>query len=256
MIDAPSFSLTDRTVVITGGGGGLGSAAAVAFAKAGADVAVVARSKDKCEAAAAQVRACGRRAAVVVADVTSQESVAEMAAEVERSLGPIDVLFNNAGVTSPRAILDLPSEDWDRIIDVSLKGTFLSSRAVAPGMIERRSGRIINMGSILSSRGIANRAAYCAAKAGIENLTRAMAIEFGPHGITVNALAPTVIVTDLNRELVKTQPALYKGIIDRTPLGRLGNPDDILGALVFLASPAAAFITGQTIYVDGGYTAS
>jgi NAD(P)-dependent dehydrogenase (short-subunit alcohol dehydrogenase family) len=256
MSAAPRFDLTGKIAVVTGGGGGLGTAAAIAFAQAGADIAVVARSRDKCEAAAEKVRAEGRRAAVVVADVTSQESVAAMVADVERALGPIDILFNNAGVTSPRSILDLPPEDWDRIVDVSLKGTFLCSRAVAPGMMQRRAGRIINMGSILSSRGIGNRAAYCAAKAGIANLTRAMAIEFGPHNITVNALAPTVIVTDLNRELVRTQPALYKGIIDRTPLGRLGNPEDILGALIFLASPAAAFITGQTLYVDGGYTAS
>lgn len=256
MANSPSFDLSGKTVLVTGGGGGLGSAAAVAFAEAGANVAVVARTRDKCEAAAARVAACGRRSAVALVDVTVPQSVAEMVASVERELGPIDILFNNAGVTSPRSILDLPIEDWDRIIDVSLKGTFLCGRAVGQGMMQRRSGRIINIGSILSSRGLGNRAAYCAAKAGIENLTRAMAIEFGPHNITVNAIAPTVIVTDLNRELVKTQPQLYKAIVDRTPLGRLGNPEDILGALVFLASPAADFITGQTIYVDGGYTAS
>ena len=136
-----------------------------------------------------------------------------------------------------------------------IRGTFLCSKAVVPAMAARGSGRIINMGSILSKVGMGSRSAYVTSKAGIAHFTQALALELGPLGITVNALGPTVIVTDLNRELVRTQPQLYDSVRRRTALGRLGNPEDIAGALVFLASPAAAFITGQTLYVDGGYTA-
>ncbi len=254
-INAPKFDLSGKRIVVTGGSGSLGGVAALAFAEAGADVALVGRSRDKCERVAQAVRERGRRAAIVLADVTDVQSVADMAGAAESELGTIDILFNNAGITSPRSLVDITPDDWQRVIDVSLRGTFLCTRAIVPKMIARRAGKIINMGSILSSRGLGNRGAYCAAKAGIENLTRAMAIEFGPHNITVNAIAPTVIITDFNRELVKTQPALYQGIIDRTPLGRLGETDDILGALVFLASAASGFITGQTLYIDGGYTA-
>lgn len=141
-------------------------------------------------------------------------------------------------------------------MDVTARGAFLCGRAVAPLMIRQSGGRIINMGSILSGHGIANRAAYCAAKAAIANLSRAMAVKLGPHGITVNTVAPTVIVTDLNRHLVAKQPEVYGKILDRMPPGRFGRPEDLAGALVFLASPASAFITGQILHVDGGFDAT
>jgi NAD(P)-dependent dehydrogenase (short-subunit alcohol dehydrogenase family) len=251
----PSMRLDGRVAVVTGGGGGLGSLAARAFAAAGADVAVVGRTAESLQAAADAVRSIGRRAAAIVADVTRSRDVNRMVEQVVGEFGRIDILLNNAGVTSPKTVVELTDEDWHRIMDTSATGAFYCARAVAPVMMRQREGAIISMGSILSERGMAKRTAYSAAKAAVANFTRALALELGPHGVRVNAIAPTVIVTDLNRELVRTQPQLYQAVLDRTPLGRLGEPEDIAGALVFLASPAARFITGQTLFVDGGYTA-
>jgi NAD(P)-dependent dehydrogenase (short-subunit alcohol dehydrogenase family) len=256
MATLPPMRLDGKVAVITGGGGGLGSLAARAFAAAGADVALAGRTAETLEIAADAVRGAGRRAAAVVADVTRSADVNRMIGQVLEEFGRVDILLNNAGVTSPKAAAELTDEDWHRIMDASATGAFFCARAVAPAMMRQRDGCILSMGSILSTRGMANRTAYSAAKAAVMNLTRALALELGPHGIRVNAIAPTVIVTDLNRELVRTQPQLYRAVLDRTPLGRLGEPEDIAGALVFLASPAARFITGQTLFVDGGYTAA
>lgn len=249
------FALDGQVAVVTGGGGGLGSAGALALADAGADVALIARNRAKLETAAAAVEAAGRRAIIVEADVTDDTALQDAAATIEREMGRIDILYNNAGITNPQAVLDVSVEDFARVQQVNIVGAFLAVRAFAPRMIARKYGRIINMGSILSGRGMANRGAYCASKAGLANFGAACAFEFGPHGVTVNTLGATVIVTDLNRELVRTQPELYARVVDRTPIGRLGETDDLMGALLFLASPASGFVTGQTLYVDGGYTA-
>jgi NAD(P)-dependent dehydrogenase (short-subunit alcohol dehydrogenase family) len=251
----PTWRLDGKVAIVTGGGGALGTLAACAFAEAGADIVVAARRVHTCEATAEKVRALGRKAIAVAVDITHSAQVHAMVDATLQAFGHIDILFNNAGVTSPHAMLDSSEEEWLRVIDTNIKGTFLCTRAVAPVMKEQGSGTIINMGSILSQAGMANRSAYAVSKAGIASFTKSMAFELGPFGITVNALGPTVIVTDLNRELVKTQPHLYDAVVKRTPAGRLGEPEDIAGALVFLASPAARFVTGQTLYVDGGYTA-
>jgi NAD(P)-dependent dehydrogenase (short-subunit alcohol dehydrogenase family) len=251
----PSMSLEGKVALVTGGGSGLGALTAQAFCSAGADLILVGRTAQKLEKVAAEIRAAGRKAVSVTGDVTDSKSVADMVRRAVAAMGRIDILVNNAGVISPKPLVDLTDEDWRAVMDTSATGAFYCMRAIAPLMMAQRSGRIINMGSILSLRGMANRTAYSSAKAAMANLTRSAAFEFGPYGVTVNALAPTVIVTDLNRELVRTQPQLYKSVLDRMPLGRLGAPEDLAGALVFLASPAAAFITGQVICVDGGYTA-
>ncbi|OCC24410.1 hypothetical protein MB02_07465 [Croceicoccus estronivorus] len=249
------FALEGQVAVVTGGGGGLGSAGAQALAEAGADVVLIARNREKLEDAASDVEAVGKRALIIEADVTDESALTAAAETVRRELGRVDILFNNAGITNPQTVLEIDPADFARIQQVNVVGAYLTVRAFAPLMIERKYGRIINMGSILSARGMANRAAYCASKAGLANFGAACAFEFGPHGVTVNTLAATVIVTDLNRELVRTQPELYDGIVKRTPIGRLGQVDDLMGALLFLASPASEFITGQTLFVDGGYTA-
>lgn len=251
----PSLRLDGKVAIVTGGGGGLGTLASCAFAEAGADVVVTARHLDKCEATADKVRALGRKALAMSTDVTTSDQVRALVEATMRSFGRIDILFNNAGVTSPRSMEDSSEEEWLRVVDVNIKGTFLCTRAVVPAMKAQGGGAIINMGSILSQAGMANRSAYAVSKAGVASFTKSMAFELGPFGITVNALGPTVIVTDLNRELVRTQPQLYEALLARTPLKRLGQPEDIAGALVFLASPAARFITGQILFVDGGYTA-
>jgi 2-deoxy-D-gluconate 3-dehydrogenase len=249
------FRLDGAVAVVTGAGGGIGRAGSVAFAEAGADIAVVGRNRAKLEQTARAVEQTGRRALIAEADVTHEASVGRAREEILRAFGKVDILFNNAGITSPKMLTELPPDEWQRIIDVNLTGAYLCARAFAPDMMARRHGRIIQMGSILSGRGMATRTAYCASKAGLANLGAAMAFELGPHGITVNTIGATVIVTDLNRELVQTQPQLYDGVRARSALGRLGEVEDVTGVLVFLASSAAAFVTGQTIYVDGGYTA-
>ncbi len=251
-----NFDLSGRVAVVTGGGGGLGTMACETLARAGATVAIVGRNAAKCEGVLQGLEAEGLKGKVFTADVTREDDVNALFGAVASEFGRVDIVVNNAGVTSPKALLDLDVSDWDRIMDTSAKGTFLCIRAAAPWMAQRGGGSIVNLGSILSERAIANRSAYSAAKAAVVNLTRASAIELGARGIRVNAIAPTVIVTDLNRELVVTQPALYKGIVDRTPLGRLGETTDLAGPLLFLASDASAFVTGQVLYVDGGYTAS
>jgi NAD(P)-dependent dehydrogenase (short-subunit alcohol dehydrogenase family) len=203
---------------------------------------------------AEQIRLMGRRALAVSVDVTDAGSTQALAQAAE-DFGPVSILFNNAGVISPKSLGDTSAEEWRRTLDVSATGTFLCSQAVAPAMTRRGRGAIINMGSILSSVGMANRVAYATAKTAVVSITRCLAVELGPAGVRVNAIAPTVIVTDLNRKLTETQPELYRRVLERMPLGRLGQTDDVTGALVFLASPAASFITGQTLYVDGGFTA-
>lgn len=250
-----NFRLDDLTAVVTGASGGIGTAGAIAFAEAGADVALVARNREKLEQAAKAVEAAGRKSLIIEADVTDENAVVGVKDKVVETFGKADILFNNAGITSPKQMVDITPDEWRHIVDVNLTGAYLCCRAFAPVMIAQKSGRIINMGSILSGRGMASRSVYCASKAGLANLGASLAFELGPHGITVNTLGATVIVTDLNRELIKTQPQLYQKVIDRMPLGRLGELDDLTGPLVFLASPAAKFITGQTLYVDGGYTA-
>jgi NAD(P)-dependent dehydrogenase (short-subunit alcohol dehydrogenase family) len=247
--------LDGQVALVTGAGGGLGSLAAEVLASAGAHVVLVGRNADKLGATAATIAAGGGRSTTILADITDSAAVNRMAAEAQAACGRIDILVNNAGITSPKKLLELTDADWNGILHTSATGTFYCTRAVAPLMIERKYGRIINTGSILSARGMASRTAYSAAKAAVANFTRASAFELGPHGITVNAIAPTVIVTDLNRELVKTQPQLYDAIVKRTPIGRLGEPEDLATPLLFLASPGAGYFTGQILFVDGGYTA-
>ena len=249
------FLLDGQVAIVTGGGGGLGSAGALALAEAGADIALIARNRTKLETAAAAVTQAGRRAIIVEADVADEASMAASAVRITDEFGRVDILFNNAGITDPRTVLDVPVEDFRHVMDINVTGAFLTVRSFVPAMIAAGYGRIVNMGSILSTRGMANRAAYCASKAALANFGQACAFEFGAHGVTVNTLGATVIVTDLNRELVHTQPALYDKIVQRTPLGRLGETDDLMGALLFLAAPASGFVTGQTLFVDGGYTA-
>ena len=252
---AGRFRLEGKVAVVTGGGGGIGAAAALAMAEAGADVALIARNRAKLEDSAAAVRAAGRHALVLEADVVDAGAVNAARDAVLAEYGRADILFNNAGITSPKLFIDLPADEWARIVEVNLNGVYNTTQAFLPVMRAQRSGRIINMGSILSARGMAARTVYSATKAGLANFGAALAFEVGEDGVTVNTLGATVIVTDLNRELTQTQPELYARVIDRQAIRRLGQLDDLTGAIVFLASDAARFITGQTIFVDGGYTA-
>lgn len=248
------FGIAGSAVVITGAGGSIGKVAAMAFAEAGADIALVGRNAAKLEGTRDAAKGFGGRVVIATADVRDERSVAACAAGVLAHFGKVDVLFNNAGTSSPKRFLDYTLADWETIIGTNLTGAFLCSRAFAPAMIERGYGRIINMGSILSGRGMANRSAYAASKAGLSNFGASLAFELGPHGITVNTIGATVMVTDFNRQMIADQPDLYEAVRRRSAFGRLGEIDDIVGTLLFLASPAASYVTGQTIYADGGYT--
>jgi len=243
--------LTGSTAVVTGAGRGIGAACALALADAGASVALVARTVDELEAVAAEVRARGVDAWVLPCDVTDATQVLEAIA----SLGRVDVLVNNAGTDRPTAFLDVTPELLDELLDVNVKGTFLMSQAVARRAVEAgHPASIVNMSSQLGLVGAAYETAYCAAKYAVQGLTVSMAVELARHGIRVNAVAPTVVETPRTSAALADE-ALRSLIVGRIPLGRLATPEDVAAAVVFLASPAAAMITGITVPVDGGWTA-
>jgi NAD(P)-dependent dehydrogenase (short-subunit alcohol dehydrogenase family) len=252
----PEFSLEGRTAFVTGGGRGLGRAGALAFARAGADVALVSRTRSQLEETAALVEATGRRAHVLTADT---RNVAEVDAAVRAAVaafGRIDILFNNAGTNIRKKVVDMPDEDWHTIMDTNLKGAFLVARAVARQMVRQGSGTIINMSSMSAVSAEATKAVYAASKGAIALLTKGLALELAPHGIRVNAVAPGYMSTSLVTSGLDADPERRSRVLARIPLGRLGEPDEIGGALIFLASDAARYITGATIAIDGGWTAS
>jgi NAD(P)-dependent dehydrogenase (short-subunit alcohol dehydrogenase family) len=250
-----NFRLDGKIALVTGGARGLGQTMATALAEAGADVAIAGRSREAAEAAAnAIASATGRRARAFAADVTLQADIDRLVGEVEAALGPIDILINNAGVNIRGPITQLTEADWDTVVDTNLKGPFLCARAVGPRMVARGWGRVINMGSVLGVIALAGRAPYASSKAGIINLTRVLALEWAGTGVTANAICPGAFATAMNRQLLD-DPVKYKEFVSRIPMGRWGELDELAGAAVFLASPAASYITGSALFVDGGWTA-
>jgi len=250
-----SFRVDGRCALVTGGAKGLGKVIATALAHAGADVVIVSRTLAECEATAAEIGdASGRRVIALAADVTQSAEVERLAAEAESLLGPIDILVNNAGINRRGLTQELLEADWDAVIDINLKAPFLCARAFGPGMCSRGWGRVLNMGSILSVIGIAGRAPYASAKAGLVNLTRVLALEWAAKGVTVNALCPGPFATDMNKELLN-DPEKYRAFVEKIPMGRWGELDEIAGAALFLLSPASSFVTGSSLFIDGGWTA-
>ena len=246
-----SFRLDGKVALITGGVRGLGRTMAIALGEAGADLAIAGRSRDTCEAAAREIaQATGRKVRAFQADVTSGADVTRLAADV----GAVDILVNNAGTNIRGTIDKLSEEDWDSVVATNLKGPFLCSRAIGPQMVARGWGRVINLGSIMSVIALPGRAPYASSKAGVLGLTRVLALEWAGTGVTCNAICPGPFATDMNKQLLN-DPVAYEMFIKQIPLGRWGELDEMAGPAVFLASDASSFVTGSSIFVDGGWTA-
>lgn len=247
-----AFDLTGRVVVVTGGNGGIGRAIALGLGTAGAKVAVLGRNEEKNQRVLSELKALGIPSIAVSLDVTNRPGLEPALRKVESELGGIDVLVNNAGnVSLSGGVLNETAEDWDSVIETQLNAVFLLSKLAAKSMMSRKDGKIINIGSMYSFFGSGLIPSYSAAKGAIVQLTKSMAIELAPHNIQVNAIAPGWIETDMTAP-VKSMP-LNAEILSRTPAGRWGQPEEVAGTAVFLASRASDFVTGTTIPVDGGY---
>jgi NAD(P)-dependent dehydrogenase (short-subunit alcohol dehydrogenase family) len=247
------FSLEGRVALVTGAGRGIGRAIAVALGAAGAAVACAARSRDQVDAAAAEITGAGGRARALRLDVTSPEQIVTCVEEVAAALGPVDVLVNNAGVTMEKKTTEVSDEDWDVVLGTNLTSMFRCARAVAPGMMRLERGKIINIGSMYGIIGVPRYAAYCASKAAVDGLTRSLAAEWARHGIQVNCLAPGYVNTDIPREALADERTRAL-LLSRIPARRIGEPEEVGALAVYLASPASDFMTGQTVYLDGGQT--
>ena len=254
---ASAFSLTDRVAIVTGGGTGIGRSIALEFAESGADVVVSSRTLKNLERVADEVRALGGHSLAVEADITKRSDVDHLVQRVVEEFSRIDILVNNGGVGGrvpgkPVPVIEVDEGEWDLIMDTNLKGTFYCCQAAGKGMIERRTGNIINMASGDGRRVSGGRGSSCnVAKAGVIMLTQCLAWDFGKHNVRINSIAPGYIKTEMSRPVL-SDPEILKMIESRRPLGRIGEPDEIASAALFLASDASSYITGQTFNVCGG----
>jgi NAD(P)-dependent dehydrogenase (short-subunit alcohol dehydrogenase family) len=247
--------LKDKVAIVTGGASGIARGVCVAYAREGAHVVVADVNLDGAQETAAMVEAAGRRGLAVCTDVADPAQILAMVATARAEFGRIDVLFNGAGIISPTALLDTTVEQWDHIMAVNLRGEFLCLQAVARIMVEQGRGKIINVTSILGSQARVNRGAYAASKAAIISLTQTAAVELGPHGVFVNAIAPGSIETPMVKSAPSTPEATQRKLA-AIPLRRRGDPQDLAGPAIFLASDESDYVTGVVMTVDGGFTAS
>ena len=248
------FDLAGEVALVTGGAGGIGHAQALGLADAGADVIVASRKLEHLEKVAEEIRAKGRKSLAVSVDVADEKSVADMVATVLNTYPRIDILVNAAGISIRKTADTFPVDEWQQVMDVNTRGTFICCQAVGRGMIQQGSGKIINLSSVRGRYGLpADYAAYCASKGAVDTLTRTLACEWAKHNVLVNAVAPTIVETDLTRPAL-ANPDYAKMMKSRIPLGKWALPEDIVGATIFFASKASDFITGQILYIDGGVT--
>ena len=241
--------LANQIAVVTGAGRGIGRAIALKFAAEGADVVVVSRTQENSEKVAAEIRALGRKAWAHAVDVADAPAVSAAAEKILADCGKVDILVNNAGVTRDGLLMRMSDADWDTVLNTNLKGAFLVTKAFSRAMIKARSGRIINISSVIGLIGNAGQCNYASSKAGLIGFTQSCAKELAGRGITVNAIAPGFIETDMTADLKEEMKA---ALLKQIPLGCLGQSDDIAGAALYLASPAARYVTGQVLTVDGG----
>jgi NAD(P)-dependent dehydrogenase (short-subunit alcohol dehydrogenase family) len=245
------FDLTGKTALVTGASRGLGQIFARALAQAGADLVLTSRTLDCLTPFCHEIESMGRRVLPLELDVRNQYSIDRMCADALRACERIDILVNNAGCNIRKPALEVTWEDWNTILDTNLRGTFFVAQGIARHMVQRRYGRIINIGSVTSVCGYAGLGPYGASRGGVRQLTMSLADDWGPYGVTVNCLAPGWFKTEQNRALYES-PGWVEYLTDRIPLKRPGRPRDLEGIVVFLASDASEYITGQTILVDGG----
>jgi len=250
-MSSPLFDLTGRVALVTGGSKGLGKAMARGFAEAGADVVISSRHDDELRAAAAEITAgLKTRCVTIVADMTDRKDVARLAAEAQKAFGHVDILVNNAGSNNPQQIDQITDDSWDRIVELNLTSCMALSRALAPGMKERKWGRIIHISSIMGLASKEGRNSYSATKSALIGLARASALDLGEQNITVNCIAPGPFLTDLPGKMLSDEEKQV--FARRTALGRWGNPRELAGPALLLASEAGSYITGQVLVVDGG----
>jgi NAD(P)-dependent dehydrogenase (short-subunit alcohol dehydrogenase family) len=251
--------LQDKVAIITGGGTGIGRAIALAFGREGAKVVVAGRRVDKLEAAANELRKAGAQALVVTCDVTSADQTQALVQKAEKAFDHVNILVNNAGTLSVSTVESIPEDEWDSLMNTNLKGPYLMSRAALPALRRAGGGSIINIGSVLGLVAVKERAAYCASKGGITMLTKAMALDHAAENIRVNCICPSVVETDLVRDMFSDSEAGQKARAARLatfPLGRFGRPEDVAELAVFLASEESSWMTGTALPLDGGVTAN
>ena len=241
--------LANQVAVITGAGRGIGRAIALKFASEGADIVCISRTLENSEKVANEVRALGRKAWAYAVDVADAAGVGAVVEKIQAEVGKVDILVNNAGITRDGLLMRMSEADWDAVLDINLKGTFLFTKAFARSFIKQRSGHIVNIASVIGLMGNAGQCNYGASKAGVIGFTKSAARELASRGITVNAVAPGFIETAMT---AKISPEAREGLLKQIPLGNLGQPEDIAQAVLFLASPAARYITGQVLPIDGG----
>ncbi len=246
-----TFDLRGKVAIVTGGGRGIGRAIALGLAKAGAAVVVCSRTQQEIDAVAAEIRGAGGKALAVVTDLVVNEQIDALVAATIKEFGRIDILVNNAARSFLRSLLDLREDGWDKVFDTNVKAVWLLSRAVARVMIEQKYGRIINITTVGAEKAEMGMGAYGCSKAALKMLTRCMAREWAPYGITVNAVGPGLTRTDFSKP-IWSNPDVAKQVTMTIPMGRLAEPEEIVGSVLFFATDAANFITGHSIYVDGG----
>jgi NAD(P)-dependent dehydrogenase (short-subunit alcohol dehydrogenase family) len=249
------FSLEGKVAVVTGGTSGIGRALSLGFADAGADVIATARRQQQVDDTAAEIEKRGRKTLRMTSDVADRSTLDTLCAAALERFGKVDILVNCAGIIKRTPTLDLPEADWTNILNTNLTGTLRACQVFGRNMLERGYGRIVNIASLNSFVALSEVAAYAASKAGVASLTRSLAVEWSKKGVTVNAVAPGVFRTDLNAQLLDSTPRGQE-LLMRTPMGRFGKTEELVGAVLYLASDSASFVTGQILVVDGGFLSS